>query len=100
MAVIALKSGTLKGKLQFCNKQTHQDVFNFKPLFVAYTVGVLYSYWFFSKKTNKQKTQEINNHWIVVMFLSAVWTLILAAPIHCHLNEVTDITIYDIYYIE
>ncbi len=25
----------------------------------------------------------VNYLWIIVMFLSAVWTLILTAPIHC-----------------
>ncbi len=25
--------------------------------------------------------------WIIVMFLSAVWTLILTAPIHCRLKD-------------
>ncbi len=26
---------------------------------------------------------RVNYLWIIVMFLSAVWTLILTAPIHC-----------------
>ncbi len=27
--------------------------------------------------------------WIIVMFLSAVWTLILTAPIHCRASDAT-----------
>ncbi len=29
---------------------------------------------------------RVDYFWIIVMFLSAVWTLILTAPIHCNVS--------------
>ncbi len=33
--------------------------------------------------TNMQFVDYLHYLWMIVMFLSAVWTLILTAPIHC-----------------
>ncbi len=44
--------------------------------------------------TNMQLVDYLNYVWIIVMFLSAVWTLILTAPIHCRETiDTTEVTI-------
>ncbi len=36
-----------------------------------------------SQNVNRLLPSGVDYLWIIVMFLSAVWTLILTAPIHC-----------------
>ncbi len=68
-------------KLHVYRKQIHYyDVFNFKPL-LKYESSL--------SCLNQERNMQINRWtgvdylWIIAMFLSNVWTLVLTAPIHC-----------------
>ncbi len=46
-------------------------------------VFLINSLWLHKMLTDGLDWSGVDNLWIIVMFLSDVWTLILTAPIHC-----------------
>ncbi len=69
-------------------KQIHQDILNSKPLLLS----IIHNNTSSNEKAQSGVFRRMNCWtvvvWINVMFLSAVWTLILTAPIHCRAYDV------------